>query len=176
MNLSDACWAKSKVRANTWHLFYAAKPSRDNNADTCDGSACGMSGLSACEAPTVFADTTGKATAPPGACAGCLTIWDSWVRTSEPPTVSPYPEKQSTATRKQRRQAAHDASCEAYTNGATPEEAVLAGRRAYAAAAGLPLPTKEDIAHETKLAKNLLAGLSIKSHPPLINTDDPETP
>lgn len=159
MNLNHACWAKSKVRANTSHLFYSDHRTSEN-VDTRDGSACGSSSLTACEAPVRLEKP------PPDACASCKGVWDSWVAAGQHPVSTPHPPKQSEVTRKQRRRASHDASCAAYLAGATPEQAIAAGRKAYAGAQP-HLPSEAEV----KLAANLLAGLSVKTHPPLISND-----
>lgn len=173
--ITEPCWAHSKVKP-VWHLFYDAV---GLNADTRDGSACGMSSLKACEEPKQFYDTDDRTTYPPHACVSCKLIWDSWGTAGGISLKSPHPSTRepgrSNTPRQVRRTAARLAELEAKANGATPEEATLEGRRAYAASANKPLPTREVLEHQLQLAKNRLAGLNVNTHPPLISNEK-ETP
>lgn len=164
--ITEPCWAHSKVKP-VWHLFYDAV---GLNADTRDGSACGMSSLKACEEPKQFYDTDDRTTYPPQACVSCKLIWDSWGTSTMLSLKSPHPKETglSNSTRQVRRTAARLAELEAKANGASPEEAVLEGRRAYAASANKPLPTREVLERQVQLAKNRLAGLNVNTHPPLV--------
>lgn len=114
MNLNDACWARSRVKKDTCHLFFANDAA---GSDNFDGSACGLSSLTACETPERYVDAQAKRKAPADACPSCKGIWNSWNTVGAIAVSSPHskkPKQERTRTPKQQSDAAYDALCSAH--------------------------------------------------------------